>query len=347
MAKNTSVMAMLAALNLGFSKNLSCSIGCSVCASHQRKADNTTNGHDEGANHYRIGPASIRRFDDGEDQGDQPDDREHRAQRIQRCRLRVFGFRNQEGTGDDGNDDDEDIDQEDRAPPVVLEQPPADHRAQDDPESSHARPHRDRTATLSALEHIGHDGEGRRHYQRTPDAHHGPRPDQGIGRVGEGRRHRAQPEDDQTNGQRQLAAEAITQSAHGEQQAGEHQDVGVDHPLQLARGRPELSDQSGEGDIEDGVVETDHHQAQGENDQSRPASAMNCFSVHSRLLGYLRNCTVSYRKIGCHSPTKGERLVGRIGLCGVRCRRRREGTGLLLGHVRLEVRARAVGPGIM
>jgi hypothetical protein len=202
-----------------------------------------------------------------------------------RRRLRVFGFRHEEGTGHDGNDDDEDVDQKDRAPPVVLEQPPANHGAQDDPKPSHPGPHRDRTATLPALEHIGHDGEGRRHNQRTPDTHHGPRPDQGIGRVGECRGDRAQSEDDQTDGQRQLAAEAITESTHGEQQAGEHQDVGVDHPLQLARCRPELSNQSGEGDIEDGVVETDHHQAQGENDQSRPASAMNGVGVHFGLLG--------------------------------------------------------------
>ena len=40
--------------------------------------------------------------------------------------------------------------------------------------------------------------------------------------------------------ERALAPEAITEAARGEQQAGEHQQVAVDDPLQLARARVEL-----------------------------------------------------------------------------------------------------------
>ena len=45
----------------------------------------------------------------------------------------------------------------------------------------------------------------------------------------------------QPDQQHPLAADAVTEHAPGEQQAGEHEDVGVDGPLQLALGGVELA----------------------------------------------------------------------------------------------------------
>ena len=54
-----------------------------------------------------------------------------------------------------------------------------------------------------------------------------------VGDVGEGAEQRADAEHDEARLQRTLAAEAVAEGAGGEQQAGEHEAVGVDDPLQL------------------------------------------------------------------------------------------------------------------
>ena len=52
---------------------------------------------------------------------------------------------------------------------------------------------------------------------------------------------------------------------------GEHQRVGVDHPLELAVRRVELARQRRDGDVEDRVVEHDHEQAEAQDEQDQPA----------------------------------------------------------------------------
>jgi hypothetical protein len=72
--------------------------------------------------------------------------------------------------------------------------------------------------------------------------------------------------------QGQLAAEAIAQRARGEQQAGEHEQIAVHHPLQRGGGGVELLLQAGERDVEDGVVEPDDQQAQRQHREGLPAT---------------------------------------------------------------------------
>ena len=72
------------------------------------------------------------------------------------------------------------------------------------------------------------------------DAHHAAAGDQLRHRRAERGDHRADEEDQQAELQRALAAEAVAERAGGEQQAGEHERVDGDHPLQLRFGRPEL-----------------------------------------------------------------------------------------------------------
>ena len=59
--------------------------------------------------------------------------------------------------------------------------------------------------------------------------------------VGERREQRAEAEDDEPDLERAPAAEPVTEAAQREQQAGEHERVRVDHPLQLAVRRVELA----------------------------------------------------------------------------------------------------------
>ena len=74
--------------------------------------------------------------------------------------------------------------------------------------------------------------------------------------------------------ERAAAPEPVTQAARGEQQAGEHQRVGVDHPLQLAVRRVELAHDRRDRDVEDRVVEHDHEQAEAEDGEDPPATVV-------------------------------------------------------------------------
>ena len=63
-------------------------------------------------------------------------------------------------------------------------------------------------------------------------------------------------EHDQADLHHALAPEPVAEAAGGEQQPGEHQDVGVDDPLQLARRGAELATSVGQRHVDDRVVDT-------------------------------------------------------------------------------------------
>ena len=89
-------------------------------------------------------------------------------------------------------------------------------------------------------------------------------------------------------GEAPVAAEAVAEAAGGEQQAGEHQRVGVDDPLQLAgRGaEPALGRRVGERrerDVQDRVVERDDDEADAEHQQREPPAAVDDLGVPERV----------------------------------------------------------------
>ena len=94
-------------------------------------------------------------------------------------------------------------------------------------------------ARSSAREHVGEDRQGGRHDQRAADAH------ERAGERSAGRAVRAMApssdadaEDQQAEPRaRALRPKRSPRLPHGQQQAGEHQRVGVDDPLELARSR--------------------------------------------------------------------------------------------------------------
>ena len=62
-----------------------------------------------------------------------------------------------------------------------------------------------------------------------------------VGRSARTPTERADAEDGQADGEEAVATEPVAEAAGGEQQAGEHERVGVDDPLQLAGGRAEAA----------------------------------------------------------------------------------------------------------
>ena len=151
-------------------------------------------------------------------------------------------------------------------------------------------------------EHVGEDRQRGRHDERAADAH------QRAGRD-RARRHRwrtrtaaSRCRRRQAERERPVAAEPVTEAARGEQQAGEHERVGVDDPLQLAarRAEPALLHRVRErrqGDVEDRVVEHDHDQAHAQHEQREPAAVVHVLGIpqpcaHSS--SQTRNGTVPY-----------------------------------------------------
>jgi hypothetical protein len=167
----------------------------------------------------------------------------------------------------------------------VLEQQPARRRADRQADGRGAGPHADGPAPLAGVgEHVGDDRQGGRHDERPADAHDRPEGDQRPGGPAERRERGAEAEGCEPEGERPVAAEAVAQAAGGEQQSGEDQDVGVDHPLQVAVGRPEAAlggrpGEGGQGHVEDAVVDDDDDEAEAQDGQRQPAPAIDKVGV--------------------------------------------------------------------
>jgi hypothetical protein len=106
------------------------------------------------------------------------------------------------------------------------------------------------------------------------DAHQATADDQLLGGVGEccpGREHAEQHHADLHH---ELATEAIAETAAGKQQAGKHERVGVDNPLQSTCGCFEFAGQSGDGHVDDEVVDYYEKHREAENRKNPPAARM-------------------------------------------------------------------------
>ena len=96
------------------------------------------------------------------------------------------------------------------------------------------------------------------------------------------------------------SAEAVPQAPGGQQQAGEHQGVRVDHPLQLRVGGVQLPHDGRQGHVEDRVVQHDDEEAEAQHSQDQPApilgSGLDPLRQAHPTRGYgrsFRNATVS------------------------------------------------------
>ena len=181
----------------------------------------------------------------------------------------------------------------------MLEQEAAGDRADGGAGAGQAGPDGDGLGPLLGREDVGQDRQGRRHDEGGADAHDRPEGDELAGRSGEGRRRGGDAEDEQPDGERALAAEAVAEGAGREQQAGEDEGVGVDDPLQGAVAGLELPHQRGQGHVEDRVAHHDDDEAEAEDDQRPPplAVVVSLFH-HGRALRH--NETIPYRLVSKH-----------------------------------------------
>ena len=111
------------------------------------------------------------------------------------------------------------------------------------------------------------------HHGRAADALQDAEGDQQVDRRGEAAGQR--PEGEQHHaGEEELApAPEVAEAAHGHEQDGERQDVGVHHPLDVAVRGVVVGLDVRDGDVHDRAVEQDHEEAEAEHGQHGPRVA--------------------------------------------------------------------------
>ena len=117
-------------------------------------------------------------------------------------------------------------------PGGVLGEHAADHRTEGQGQGTDGPPDPDGPGLLVMLR-IGRrdDGQRGRSEQRRTEALQTASCDQRVGTSRQPRQHRGNGEHDEPDEEEAAAPEVIGQPAAGEQQTGEEEDVGADHPL--------------------------------------------------------------------------------------------------------------------
>ncbi|MEZ5137592.1 MAG: hypothetical protein R2711_02070 [Acidimicrobiales bacterium] len=269
-------------------------------------------GQGERAERLARGPALVGALDDRVHERHEPDDAEQGAQEVEGLLVGVLRAGYEGSAQDEGGDDHGHVHEEHRAPVEVLEQEARRHRADGGAATRDAGPHGDGLGPLVGGEDVGEDRQRRGHHEGRGDAHDRPGGDDHPGGVGRGGEDGAAEEDDEAGLEGALAAEAVAEGAGGEQEPGEHERVGVDHPLQRAGAGVQLARQGGQRHVEAGVADDDDHQAGAEHGEDGPAPLVHRrldlvvgVGVHAALVFVVFGCIPSFRyDVGaeCYDP---------------------------------------------
>ena len=107
--------------------------------------------------------------------------------------------------------------------------------------------------------------------------------DQRVRRIDLRARQRTGPEDDQAEHEAAPSTQAITGVAGDQQEAGEHDRVRVDDPLQLARRGVELTNERRQRDVDDRSVDPDDHQREAQHAEHDPSPRIERDRIGRRL----------------------------------------------------------------
>lgn len=200
--------------------------------------------------------------------------RQRHAQQVEAAGRRVRELGDQHGDQDQQEQHRGHVDQEDGAPPEVVQHHPAEHRAQGDAAGHGTGPDRDGLAALLVvLEEVAYEGERGRHQGRTADAEQDAGGDQHVGAGGVGGADGGDSEGGGAEQQQLAAADPVTERAHRDQQAGEGEGVAVEDPELLRGAGVQLPGDGRDGEVEDGDVHRDQEQGEQENGEGGPFPA--------------------------------------------------------------------------
>ena len=225
-------------------------------------------GHEQG--HDRAVPRVALTLDEGEGQTEQAGGGEGHADQVELVLALDPGVRNEGERHRQHDHPDRHVDDEDPPPAGVGHQHAAQRRAGNGGQAGDGAPDAQGGAASIGRERGDDDGHRLRHQHGCADALHGSEGDQQrrvgrqpAGQAGQGEDH------DSADEQVALAAQ-VAQPAGGDQQHGQHQDVGVDHPEDLVERGVQGGDHARDGDVDDRQVEQGHEEPQGQGDQDRP-----------------------------------------------------------------------------
>ena len=140
-------------------------------------------------------------------------------------------------------------------------------------EADHAAPDADRLRPLAGvLERVADDRHRDGVEHRAADALQHPEDDQQPDVRRDGAEQRAEREERQADLEHPRAADPVGRGARQHQQAGEHQRVGGDGPLQLRGRRVQVAPQVRQRDVHGGVVEPDDEEARAADREDEPAA---------------------------------------------------------------------------
>jgi len=219
-------------------------------------------------------PAVVGSLDDRVGQQRHRRAREHQSRAVGLVRARVA--RGGHAPGDEHGADNGDGRHrvEDARPAELLEQPAPDDRAERDCDPRRRAPKADRAGALGPLgEHVRDQREGGGEHHRGAETHEAAGDDQLARGRGQSAGNAGDSEHAQPGQQKAFAAEAVAETAGGQQQRSEHEVVGIDDPLQLRVRRMQLANQRREGHVDDRDVEVDHKRCQQQRDENQRAAS--------------------------------------------------------------------------
>ena len=124
----------------------------------------------------------------------------------------------------------------------------------------------------AAVEVLADESQRGGEHGRAAHALDGPPDDQEGGRVGQTADERGQREDGQSGDEDPLASEPVGQCSLGQDQSGQGQGVGRDHPFEVGETGVELPLHGRQGHLDDGDVHQEHEGGAADGDQGPPAA---------------------------------------------------------------------------
>ena len=184
-----------------------------------------------------------------------------------------------------GDHADRHVDEEDPPPRKARDEHPANDRSDRHSDAGDRSPNGERHTALLATEGVGEQGERNREHDRAANALQSAgqlEHERGLRSAAERRGAR---EDGEADHPQTPAAEYVGERAAREQQGGERERVGVDHPLQVGEARVQRRLNRRQGDVDDRDVEQQHERAEADGGERPPlrVGAGRCVWLCSRL----------------------------------------------------------------
>ena len=251
----------------------------------QHEQDNEAQAGKDGANSHRIEPG-FGGVSQTEGNAGHAGHNQQDAQRIHRAGVRVLRLGNHNRGENQQRNQNRHSEQEHRTPVEVLQQETTHNRAQRRTRREARSPHGNSDAALGRIhKDIANNRQGCRHEHGAKNAKQGAGNHEHQRGGRECRERRDCREAGRADEQQLAATDAVTDSAHGHEQGGEHQGVGVNDPQLLRGGGAQRLSDCGHREGKHCVVDGDQEHREHEHTECRPALGLLVGGVNGQSRG--------------------------------------------------------------